>query len=62
VQNFGLPAVGQTGGLNPGFNRVIGVTSYGYSPMDPKVQGSAIFDARFLDLLTLVCSHQAGNC
>ena len=62
VQNFGLPAVGQTGGLNSGFNRVVGVTSYGYSPADPMVQGSAIFDARFLDLLNQICSHQAGNC
>jgi V8-like Glu-specific endopeptidase len=62
VQNFGLPADGQTGGVNPGFNRIIGVTSYGYNSTDPKVQGASILDNRFLDILSTACGHRAGNC
>jgi V8-like Glu-specific endopeptidase len=62
VQNFGALAVGQTGGLNPGLNRVVGVTSYGYISSDPKAQGASIFDSRFTDILNTVCSHKSGNC
>ncbi len=62
VQNFGIPAQGQAGGLNPGFNRLVGVTSYGYTSPDPKVQGSAILDNNFILILNAACSHKAGNC
>jgi V8-like Glu-specific endopeptidase len=62
VQNFGIPAAGQTGGLNPGFNRLVGVTSYGYTAQDPKVQGSAILDNNFINILNAACNHKPGNC
>lgn len=62
VQNFGVASVGQTGGLNAGRNRIIGVTSYGYVSEDPKAQGASIPDSRFIDLLNFICAHRAGNC
>ncbi|MGQ3889368.1 trypsin-like serine peptidase [Legionella sp. CNM-1927-20] len=62
VQNFGAYSVGQTGGLNPGLNRIIGITSYGYVSPDPKAQGSSIPDSRFTSLLNSICAHKAGNC
>lgn len=62
IQNFGALAVGQTGGNNPGINRIIGITSYGYISTAPKVQGSSIPDSRFISLLNSMCSRQTGNC
>lgn len=62
VQNFGEFSTGQTGGLNAGLNRVIGVVSYGYDSTDPKAQGASIPDSRFTNLLSLVCNHRVGNC
>jgi V8-like Glu-specific endopeptidase len=63
VENFGLPAVGQLGGLYPGFNQVIGVTSYGFNDPTLRVQGSSILDNRFFtELLIPACQHQVGNC
>jgi len=62
VQNFGVLASGQSGGVNSGTNRVIGVTSYGYTSTDPLVQGSSIPDLCFIDLLNLACTHRGGNC
>ena len=62
VQNFGEPSIGQTGGTNPGLNRVVGVTSYGFVSPDPKVQGASVPDQRWVDLFNLVCAHRAGNC
>ncbi|WP_419421325.1 trypsin-like serine peptidase (plasmid) [Legionella sp. D16C41] len=57
IQNFGAFAIGQTGGLNSGPNRIIGVTSYGYVSQDPKAQGSSIFDSRFTTLLNnILCA------
>jgi V8-like Glu-specific endopeptidase len=62
VENFGVQAAGQTGGLKPWPNRVIGVTSYGYVSTDPKVQGSSILNQDFLNILNAACAHKAGNC
>jgi len=62
VQNFGVAAAGQVGGLNPGPNRVVGVTSYGYVSLDPKVQGASILDSRWVALWNAVCAHRIGNC
>lgn len=62
IQNFGEPSVGQTGGLNPDFNRVVAVTSWGYTSLNPKVQGAAIFDSTFSTLYNDLCNHKAGNC
>lgn len=61
VQNFQtLPSGGGTGS-NTGSNRVVAVTSYGYDSANPKVQGAAIFDNRFVQLLNTACAG-AGNC
>ena len=62
VQNFGQYAVGQTGGLNSGINRVIAVTSYVYNSLDPKVEGASIPDSRFTTILNTICANRAGNC
>ena len=62
IMNFGNPAQGQTGGLRPWRNRVVGVTSYGYIATGPKVQGSSILNQEFLDILNRACNHRAGNC
>ena len=61
-ENFGVKAEGQNGALNDSPNRVVGVTSYGFTDTAPKVQGSSRLGEEFLDLLNLACSHQAGNC
>ncbi len=62
VENFGIKAAGQVGGLQPWPNRLIGVTSYGYVAVGPKVQGSSILNKEFLDILNIACAHRAGNC
>jgi V8-like Glu-specific endopeptidase len=62
IQNFGAPSPQQTGGNNPGVNRVVGVTSWGYTDSSLMALGASIFDNRFTDLLTSMCNHQTGNC
>ena len=62
VENFGVKASGQAGGLKPWPNRIIGVTSYGYVATGPKVQGSSILNQEFLNILNAACSHRSGNC
>lgn len=62
VQNFGVAATGQTAGTNTGINRIVGVTSWGYTSTTPLAQGASIPDERFLTLLTSLCNHKAGNC
>lgn len=61
IQNFQTLASGGGTGSNTGSNRVVGVTSYGYTSADPKVQGAAIFDNRFVQLLNTACAG-TGNC
>jgi V8-like Glu-specific endopeptidase len=62
VQNFQQLQVGGGTGRNTGSNRVVGVTSYGYVPSDPQVQGASIPDSRWVNILTTLCSRAAGNC
>ncbi|ASQ46466.1 trypsin-like serine peptidase [Legionella clemsonensis] len=62
VQNFGMPARGQTGGLNPARNAVVGVTSYGYVDTRYMLQGSSVLDNRFIALLNTICARRSGNC
>jgi V8-like Glu-specific endopeptidase len=62
VMNFGVKAAGQTGGLQPWPNRIVGVTSYGFVATGPKVQGSSILNQEFLTILNMACAHRAGNC
>jgi hypothetical protein len=61
VQNFQVIPTGGATGLNTGSNRVVAVTSYGYTSADPKVQGASIPDNRWVDLFTTICAR-AGNC
>ena len=62
VMNFGMQAVGQSGGHQPWPNRIVGVTSYGFRAASLKVQGSSILDDEFLKILNVVCGRQSGNC
>jgi V8-like Glu-specific endopeptidase len=61
VQNFAVLSVGGGTGINTGQNRVVGVTSYGYNSLDPKVQGASILDSRWVGLWNTICAR-AGNC
>jgi V8-like Glu-specific endopeptidase len=61
VQNFETPADGGGTGANMGLNRIVGVTSYGYTDPNMKVQGAAILDQRWKELLKVSCGD-AGNC
>ncbi|KTD06838.1 trypsin-like serine peptidase [Legionella jamestowniensis] len=62
VQNFGIASSGQTGGLNPARNAIVGVTSYGYVDSRIMLQGSSILDSRFVSLLNTMCKRRSGNC
>jgi V8-like Glu-specific endopeptidase len=62
IQNFGVPAAGQTGGSNTGVNKVVGVLSYGYVEKDLLAVGGSIPDARWTEILNIACAHRAGNC
>jgi V8-like Glu-specific endopeptidase len=62
VQNFQLLQTGGGTGANTGSNRVVGVTSYGYVPSDPKVQGASIPDGRWINILNTLCSRVPRNC
>jgi hypothetical protein len=62
IENFGIKAAGQSGGLSPNPNRVVGVTSYGYTDEGPKVQGSSVLGNEFLQLLKIACARKPGNC
>lgn len=62
IQNFGEPAQGQTGGLEPAMNKIIGVISYSYTDPAIKTVGSSILDIRFVNLYNNICMHQANNC
>jgi len=63
VENFGVPASGQTGGLRFFVNRVVGVTSYGPRDNDvPKYQGSSVLNQEFLQILQIACNRAPGNC
>ncbi|WP_417672323.1 trypsin-like serine peptidase [Roseibium sp.] len=61
-ENFGVKAEGQTGAQNDSPNRLVGVTSYGFTDNDPKVQGSSRLGQEFVDLINLGCNNQMGNC
>lgn len=61
VQNFAKLASGGGTGTNAGLNQVVGVTSYIYNDLAPKVQGASILDSRWISLFNLLCGR-AGNC
>jgi V8-like Glu-specific endopeptidase len=62
VQNFQQLQAGGGNYSNNGSNRVVGITSYGYVPRDPKVQGASILDNRWTSLLNTLCARAPGNC
>jgi V8-like Glu-specific endopeptidase len=62
VQNFQQVALGGGTGLNNASNRVVGVTSYIFTSVDPKIQGASVFDNRFITLYNTICAHKVGNC
>ena len=62
VENFGTPAVGQTGGFRFFPNRVVGVTSYGPVDTARKYQGSSVLNQEFLNILNIACNQAPGNC
>jgi V8-like Glu-specific endopeptidase len=62
IQNFQLLQTGGGTGSNTGSNRVVGITSYGYSPRDPKVQGASIPDSRWISIMNTLCARVPGNC
>jgi hypothetical protein len=62
IQNFQVLQTGGGTGSNTGSNRVVGITSYGYTPRDPKVQGASIPDSRWVNLFNTLCSRVPGNC
>lgn len=62
IQNFQVLQTGGGTGSNTGSNRVVGITSYGYTPRDPKVQGASIPDSRWVNLFNTLCARAPGNC
>jgi hypothetical protein len=62
IQNFQVLQAGGGTGSNTGSNRVVGITSYGYTPRDPKVQGASIPDSRWVNIFNTLCARAAGNC
>jgi V8-like Glu-specific endopeptidase len=62
IQNFQVPQNGGGTGSNTGSNRVVGITSYGYTPRDPKVQGASTPDSRWVNIFNTLCARAPGNC
>jgi len=62
IENFGYQSEGQSGGLQPWPNRVVGVTSYGPSDPGPSYQGSSVLGDEFIAIMKAACQHRAGNC
>ena len=62
IQNFGQRASGQPSGSNPGMNRVVAVTSAGFTGTSQKSQFASQFDSRFVSLWNVMCAGRAGNC
>jgi V8-like Glu-specific endopeptidase len=62
VQNFGVRSQGQTGGLNPAANAVIGVVSSVPVDTAQRYISASILDSRFTDLIAQGCARRQGNC
>lgn len=62
IQNFGMPAMGQMGGRNPGFNRLIGVITWGTTAPGSMTEGASNPDYRFVEVLNKICAHHPENC
>ncbi len=62
VQNFGIKAKKQKGGGNSKTNRVVGVTSWGYTSKKLRAQGSSIPGSSFVEIWNMACGNASGNC
>jgi hypothetical protein len=65
VANLGAAAVlnGTTYGTNPGYNRVVGVTSWGYTDSTVKQQGASPFTSNnIVQLVNAACAAYPANC
>ena len=63
--NFGLPSglTGQSAGLAPNANVVMGVTSWGYTSPSPKQQGASPFTSgNIVTLVNTVCTATPAAC
>ncbi|HEY0783662.1 MAG TPA: trypsin-like serine protease [Thermoanaerobaculia bacterium] len=58
VENFGLPASGQS----VASNLIVGVTSFAPRDTSFKYLGSSTPDKVFTNLFAAICGHQSGNC
>lgn len=61
VQNLEVASVGQDGG-NLGSNRVVRISSYGYTDPAIKVSGSSILSSRWSTMYSGLCAARVGNC
>ena len=43
-------------------NAIVGVTSYGYTDPNVRVQGASQFNGDFSSILTMMCNLNPGNC
>lgn len=60
LENFGTGD--PISGTNTSRNRVVAVTSYGYTSGLPKVQGASELDSTFNAVKSFACNAAAGNC
>ena len=61
IQDFGVLPAGAPA-VPFGGNIVVGVSSYGPVATNIGYLGASQFDSVFVDLLTQLCAHKAGNC
>ncbi len=60
LENFGTGEA--LAGTNTARNRVVAVTSYGYTSGLPKVQGASELDSIFTAVKNVACNNAPGNC
>jgi V8-like Glu-specific endopeptidase len=62
VMNFGELAAGQADGQERSPNIIVGVTSYGPTPIGPLYQGSSVLNSEFTSILNTACGWNSRNC
>lgn len=62
VQNFGIRAQGQTGGLELTANAIIGVVSSVPVDTAQRYISASVLDSRFTQLIDQACARRQGNC
>ena len=61
IQDFGVAPAGAPSGSS-GLNRLVGITSYGPTAIEPKYLGASDFGDNFTNLLNAACNAASGNC